>query len=290
MSVSGGITYRPNLHVHWGPIVSYTSMDFSGGRDYFPRKYSAGAVTPLDSVDDASNGAMPSAAWSTYDWTSFYDLGVQPSINTATYKQMARNSIVPQLRIGTGSGAANHETSGGFDSGYYYEPSLPGYPKGFKIDLPSGGGAYTFDSSTSVIYIEGNVVAFPNTSWLNVKALVVTGNLDFNARGGSYTAAIPSHAADEYQHPSAASSWLSAWNPPATTYPLSNLGMHGFLYVGGDLTTGAGGASMCGAIFVGGGVSINTFTLYYDQDIANNVLINNAKITRSSWDEIVTGW
>ncbi len=282
LSVVGGLNWKPNLTVEWGPVVSYNSIT-STPADRYPRKYSVGGITGYDTNPNSPNGAMPGGNWATYDYASYYSLGNAPTVDLDSYRTLAKNSCVPQLRKGTGSGAAAHYTGGGCDSGYYTADA--------KIDVTSGGGSYSFTCSTCVIFIEGEVVSFPNSSWLNIRGLLATGDLDFNARSTTYVATIPNNAQDEYQYsPTAVNYWTSNGWTNGGTYSIANCGMHGFLYTGGDLKNAGGNTILVGALFVGGSLTVNTTTVYYDSSVANNILFQSGTISRVSWDEIRTSW
>jgi hypothetical protein len=210
-------------------------------------------------------------------------LGNPPSVDLDSYRNLAKNSCVPALNRTSGNSAAAHTMNGTCDSGYYTES--------LKIDPPGGGGGdYSLTCSTCVIFVEGSVASFPNSAWLDVRALVATGDIDFNARSATYTATIPSHASDEYQHSSLGGYFAAQGWTNGGTKVISSVGMHGFLYAGGDVSNAGGGSVMVGSLYVGGSLSVNTMTVYYDESVAQNVIVQNATITRSSWDEIAAAW
>lgn len=284
ISVDGALQWKPNMEVHWGPVITYTAITQAPG-EYYPRKYSAGQITGRDTVNDSNNGALPSGNWVSYDYAAFQDLGTPPSINLAMLEDEARKSCVPPLRAGTGSGAATHVDAYGCSSGYYTSD--------IKIQKPGGGATtYSFNCSTCVIFTTGEVKAFANVAWLDVKALVAISHVDFNARSTNYTATIPSTASDEYQYsPDAVNYWTSQGWTNGGTANLTGIGMHGFLYTGGNFTTGGGGSRLVGAIYIAGTVTINTFTIYYDEAVALAIPVNSdGTIYRQSWDEINTSW
>jgi hypothetical protein len=287
ISVNGAMDYRPNLGVEWGPVVTFTSIT-SNPPNKYPRKFSAGQITGRDTVNDSNNGAMPSGNWAAYDYAAFYDLGTPPVVDLDYYKTVAKNTIVATvLKKGTGSGDASPDTSGGFNSGYY--PSSTN-PNGVKIEKGTGAGNFTFTCSTCVIYIEGEVKRYPNGAFLNVEALVVTDDMDFNAGGTPYTTTIPNTASDEYQYvPDGVNYWTaSGWaNGAAVTV---DAGFHGFLYVGGNVDNAGGGSTMVGAMYINGEITTNTTTVYYDSSVTNNVKISNATVYRQSWDEVRVSW
>jgi hypothetical protein len=280
LSVVGGLNWKPNLHVEWGPVVSYSSIS-STPADRYPRKYSAGGISGYDTNPAAPNGAMPGDNWSSYDYASYYNLGTAPTVKLDDYRALAKASCVPPLRAATGGGSANHLVTT-CDTGYYTANA--------KIDV-TGGGDYSFTCSTCVIFIEGDVSSFPNDAWLNIRALLATGDVDFNAKNTTYLANIPANAQDEYKYsPTATDYWTSKGWTNGGTYSISNCGMHGFLYVGGDLQNAGGNTILVGALYVAGALSVNTTTVYYDGSVANNIILQNGTISRVSWDEVRTSW
>jgi len=182
-----------------------------------------------------------------------------------------------------------HDTSNGFDSGYYTEAS--------DIRPPTGGGNYNFDCSTCVIYIacdETDTISFPNNSYMRLRALIVTCDLDFNADGeDGFSATIPDDAADEYQYTTLQTpnyfSVTKSWTEGGTA-TIDDLGFHGFMYVSGEMSNSGGGSIVIGSIFVGDDVTMNSLTLYYDEVVANDVELTGATVSRVSWDEVVTTW
>jgi len=288
VSVNGALQYKPNLKVEWGPVVTFTSITQSPA-DYHPRKFSAGQITGRDTSNDSANGALPAGNWAGFDYASFYDLGAPPVVDLETYKTIAKNSIVPtRLKKGSGSGNATPYNAGGFNSGYYPSSSNP---NGVKMEKGTGSGNYTFICSTCVIYIEGDVNRYPNGTFLDVQSLVVTGDMDFNAGGTSYTTTIPNTASDEYQYvPDGINYWTSKGWTNGASVTLSDVGFHGFMYVGGDVGNAGGGSTIVGAIYVNGAITTNTTTIYYDTTVTNNIKLTNATMNRQSWDEIRVGW
>jgi len=293
MSSIGAIDYMPTLIIHWGPVVSYTSIDFEPNQKY-PRKYSAGQIKGYDEVNDNINGALPSGNWALYDYVAYYKLGNAPGVKLSDYETTARNNAVPLLRTASGPPvAAPHDTSGGFDSGFYTDVA--------QIRPPTGGGSYDFDCSTCVIYIQcdnpvNDIVSFPNGAFIRLKALIIDCNLDYNGDGKAvFSATVPAKASEQYQHSSLQSpnffsdpgemDWTDG--DPAT---LNNVGFHGFMYVSGNMNNAGGTAKVVGSIYVAGKITLSSMEVYYDEDVAQNVEWSDAAIVRSSWDEIVASW
>jgi hypothetical protein len=229
---------------------------------------------------------MPSGAWSTYDYASYYALGNAPTVNLTQYRTLAQSSCAPNMLKKTGGGFASPESGpGGCDSGVYLSTKNT---SGVKFD--KNPGDYVFSCSTCVFYIDADA-DLPNNAWLDVKALIVTGNVDFNAKNTLFVTTVPANAGDEYQYaPDAVNHWTTnGWTNGGTTN-IANCGMHGFLYVGGSVSNAGGNSIIVGAIFIVGGITANTMTVYYDSGVGNNILFQSATIARVSWDEIRTTW
>jgi len=287
ISVRGEMQYKPNLIVEWGPIVSYGAITMEPNQRY-PRKYCTSGIKGRDETNNSNNGALPSNDWANYDYAAYQDLGAPPEIPLSSYITKAKNSCVPLLRKSGGSTAAAPFTGNGCNSGYYSED--------VKIQKPGGGStAYVLTCSTCVIYIDGgNIASFPNDAWLDIEALLTTKDADFNARSTNYVATIPNAAQDEYQYnktsPTATSYWTGKGWTNNGTYTIPSCGMHGFLYVGGNMSNAGGGSTMCGVLYVAGNIQVNTMTVYYDKTVAQNITVGSSDITRSSWDDIATSW
>ncbi|MFA5858540.1 MAG: hypothetical protein WC955_05695 [Elusimicrobiota bacterium] len=278
IDVDSTIEYKPNLTVHWGPVVTYGSIEMSPTK-YYPRKISKGRIVGRD-VDQSSPNTDDLEYW------AYEDLGNPPRVDLAYYKTLAIASQVLPMRKGSGSGAATAFPSG---SGYFRAADNP---NGYEFRAPTGSGNYTFENSTSVIYVEGNASLPSGKCWLDVAALIVTGDCDFNADFQTYGATIPVGAQNEYLHPSAQGFWTTNFAPigEGGIYSISSCGMHGFLYVGGKMSNAGANAIIVGAIKVIGQVTLNTMTVYYDSTVTSEIHLTSSNAQRISWNEVVTSW
>lgn len=294
MSVNGALQYKPNLNIEWGPVVTFSNITQTPANRY-PRKFASGSITGRDTANDSMNGALPSGNWADYDYVAFYDLGTAPTINLAHYLNKAKNSLVqPILKKGSGNGNASPWSDGGFPSGYYpatAQGGSSGNANGVKMEKGSGGGNFDFECATCTIYIEGEVKRWPSGTWVDAEAVIVTGDLDFNGGGHPYSVEIPDAAEEEYLfEPDGVNYWNSkGWNG-GDTITLTDMGYHGFMYVGGDVGNAGGGANMVGAIFVNGEVTTNTMSVYYDAAVTTGIKMSNSQIIRMSWDEVRVPW
>jgi len=101
---------------------------------------------------------------------------------------------------------------------------------------------------------------------------------------------LPSNASEEYQHSSLGTYFTDQGWTDGGTANLTDVGMHGFLYVGGDISNSGGNSSFVGAIYVGGDISVNALTMYYDFSVADGVEFSDSQINRVSWDKVLATW
>jgi hypothetical protein len=301
LQVEGGMDYRPNMHIHWGPVVNFTSIN-QAPSDYYPRKYSKGQIVGRDTVDDSDN---------TDDleyWVFHDDLGEAPDIDLDYYKTAAKNSQVPVTttspdgKIERNAGGSTLAVASPTGSGYFMASQNGN--TGLRFDK-TGGGAnrYQFINSTSVIYIDKDVggsieTVMRNGSYLAVEALIIAGaghNLDCNADSyDNFMATVPESAPREYQHPSAAAQWLpfaaTYANPGRCCYDIDDLAAHGFIYVGGNMTNAGGGTKIVGVVDVIGTITMNTVTVYYDTAVADAIKLVGRTPRRVGWRETKADW
>jgi hypothetical protein len=305
LSVDGALTYKPNLHVEWGPVVDYTSIDQSPS-DYFPRKYSKGQIVGRDTVNDSNNTD------NTEYWAFDTDLGTPPQVDLAYYKTQAQASSIPLTSSSPNGGI--YKNSGGFPTAVS-SPTGSGY---FPVSLNSGGivfkkigGAgnyYYFNNSTSTIYVDNDTAGSATTDlqnggvYLHVDAIIAAGSsngLDINADVGVIQATIPAAANLEYAStngsPSAASHWTTDFATPYANanhccYTLSHVAVWGLVYVGGNVANAGSNTQILGVLDVHGNVSVNTLYVYYDDNIAADIHLTAGTPRRTSWKEVKTSW
>lgn len=277
LDIDGGISWKPNLEVHWGPVITYTSIDQSPG-EWYPRKYSAGQIVGRDTDPTPLNSDSK-------EYWAFEDLGTPPQVKLAYYKDLAEKSVVDpdlggqnRIKKKTGNDTAVAVPAG---SGYFPSASNNG---GININK-----SYSFSNSTSVIYTDGTI-DFDASSFIDCLAVIGEGNIDYNARSTVYVASVPANASLEYVKKKEVTPSYTYPGEGSATYNVANCGMHGFLYCGGNLSNAGGNAVMVGVIKTVGTLSINTLTLYYDHDVAINVELSDTSKTQVSWKEIRATW
>lgn len=262
-----------NNKVEWGPVVSPNTITPDTG-DAHPRMYSASSIVGFDT------DPVPPNTDNIQKWAYESDLAPAPNVDFDLYKSSAQNS-------------GNSSDS---DCGSYYKNS----PASISI---SGCN----DSTGRTFYIDSGVTTFelkPPANYITGNIIVIN-NLNFQGAsgGGSPTATVPPKAWMEYGNDwsnftsnhdtSAPSTYQGAvdadYSTPGTvTKTLSNIVVHGFLYVGGNLTlTGSGNSAVWGKAQVMGTYTATTgqFTVWYDSDVS--VQTTNVITTRSSWQELI---
>lgn len=269
--VDGYIDWRPNLNIHWGPAVSYTSIALNNSSPHYPRKFSASMISPLDS-DPAPLNTDNKEYW------AFQDLGDKPRVDLGYYANLAKQSRVP-IGLGTdrikkvcGSGDPVADPLG---SGYFTE--------GIKFS-----GNYNFSNSTSVIYSKGKI-DFQARSFVDAQAIIAENEMDINGSNNNvaYLATVPPNAYLEYMAMPIAYAFPGA---SSTTCIINNCVAHGLLYCGNSFTNASGNGSLCGVLMVKENASVNTTTIYYDQNIATNIRLIKAGFRQKYWKEITAQW
>ena len=275
LQADGGVSMNGNnIEVEWGSVSSPNSISILGKT--YPSYWSAGAI------DKDTNGAAlfncdtPNCWW----WHSYYpNLPPTPSIDFEAYKSSA-------IASGNDPCGRAYYQPGDFDENC---TSLTGKP----------------------YYIAGNWTKFRSAI---VGAVIVRGNLSFHNGGnpqvGAYAATVPPAAWKQYCNDWAVYQAYDAYanGKPACfgnindSYRASgvikviNPGIHGFVYVGGNFTLPNGGGCsdlLHGSIIVKGIADISSNShcrIYYDPNVAMDILTTDVNIERQSWQDTTTPW
>ncbi len=270
-----------NIQVEWGAVASPKDIDIDGKTH--PSFWSASNILNSASAANRDNNGptppncdSPNCWW----WHSYYTaLPPSPQIDFAAYRSSA---------IASGNDPCGRA---------YYQPG------NFSSNCTSNTGKPYF--------IEGN--------WTNFRSavsgsIIVMGNLSFHNGNcptlGARNATVPPKAWKQYCNDWAYYRSNYDSTPPATpacfgdinnSYSASdtksiNPSLHGFVYVGGNLTLPNGGGStdlLHGAMIVKGTADINSNSqcrIYYDPEVAANILTTNLNLARQSWEGIVMPW
>ncbi|KAF0127179.1 MAG: hypothetical protein FD189_468 [Elusimicrobia bacterium] len=286
IQADNGVTMSGNnVQVEWGAVASPKDVDING--KIHPSFWSAANIKNSDSVVHRDNNGptppncdSPNCWW----WHSYYtDLPPSPQIDFAAYRSSA---------IASGNDPCGRP---------YYQPG------NFSNNCTSNTGKPYF--------IEGN--------WTNFRsavagAIIVMGNLTFQngvpLQLGARNARVPpkawkqycnnwSHYLDDYDPglkiptppPACFGDINTSYAPTGLTKSI-NPAIHGFVYVGGNFTppTGGGSADLIhGSIMVKGAANITTNSqcrIYYDPQVAANIMTIGLNLSRKSWEAIVLPW
>lgn len=271
-----------NDHIHWGPVISGNSIDATG-RTY-PRYYSAGHVTPQD-------GGSTSASTDNVYWWSYYDIPAFPKIKFSTYLSSAQASDLAFGGAPNGCGNGNSST-------YYHIGNAE-----FKGCHDTSNRTYyitgdaTFKSGGTGNFIRGTVIILGN--------VIISGS---GGADGNYDADLPPEAWKEYG--AEWSYYKSEYDPGCThatyndavsanyqatgiTYELDTVMLHGFMYTGGSQgLQGGGNCTLHGVLLSNQDATMGTSTMdiYYDNNVAKDILIQGVNIKLHSWYEVKAEW
>jgi hypothetical protein len=285
--ISGGmLSATGNSVVHWGPIMAMSNITVSGAAlsTHYPRKLSKNVVKPLDPTNDINPPNTDGL-----EWWSDYDVPELPQFDFATMRSSA-----------AATGTLNCQTNSG------------SIRCCFASSCTYSGAACT---SCSVQNLGNDPRINKNYTWYWDKdtnwsgqngvrgTIIVRGNLGITG-SDSYcpncVLKVPSSAWQEYRKiDTAASNQYPAdtgYQSNAATYVLgscgssceggatgADLGVYGFLYVGGNFDR-SGDSDIYGALWVVGNVTgTGNATVFYDGSLKLPTL--NVVLVRQSWQE-----
>ena len=278
-----------NDHIEWGPVISGNSIDATART--FPRFYSAGHVTPQD-------GGSTAASTDNIYWWSYYAIPPFPSINFSAY----RSSAVASGNAPNGCG----KTTG---AKYFMDAALLGAGNSaeFKGCVDTSGKTYYVDSGIDTVFKSGG----SGGNFIR-GTVIMQGNFSISGNGGAsgaYAARLPPQAWKEYGNnwahyltfdsvgSGAPATYAAAvaGNYVATnkTYPLTNVLIHGFAYTGGNQgLVGGGNCNLNGVLLSNRDATMGTSTMaiYYDDNVADDIMIQGVNIRLSSWYEVKAEW
>lgn len=282
-----GITLSgSNEQIEWGCVMAPQSIA-TNSRNH-PQFYSASSINPQDM------SAAP-ANTDSVQWWSFYEkIPASSTMDLEFYRSSATGDgtyyAVTQT-WGGGAGAAICTTTTACNKGKTY------YING-DLNITSNG-----------IYVEGN--------------LIITGNLNLpNGRSGvgSPTVKFPRSAWKQYGNdwdyykaggPACSESWNDSTAGRPVNFPGLNSSylsdesitktftsgkvlINGFIYVGGNITSGGGGGQsvFVGAAYVVGSVSFtsNNNCFFYTDEAASQIITTDVNLTRQSWLDSTAKW
>jgi len=270
-----------NDHIEWGPVISGNSIDATGRT--FPRYYSAGHVTPQD-------GGSTTASTDDVYWWSYYEIPPFPSINFAAY-----------LSSANASGNAPNGCGHGNTSKYHHTAAMGAAE--FKGCTDTSGKTYYIDPTVDTTFKSGGSGNFIRGTVIMQGNFIISGS---GGAAGAYAAKLPPQAWKEYGNawahylafdPGAPATWAAAvaGNYLATnkTYALNNVLIHGFAYTGGNQgLQGGGNCNLNGVLLSNRDATMGTSTMaiYYDDDVASDIMIQGVNIRLHSWYEVKAEW
>ncbi len=310
--ISGGmLTATGSSIVHWGPIMSMGDMTLTGSAAsrYYPRKLSKGVVSPRD-----TNGLNPPNT-DNLEWWSDYDVPELPMFDFATLRASAAATGTLNCKDAGGGG-------GGCPWWCAWFPWLPacsgcGGGGGIEccwISSCTYSGAPCTNCSITNFYNDSrkdkDYIWYwdNNASWSGKNGvrgtIIVRGNLSISGTDrycSNCSLKVPQDAWQEYMKidTSASNQYPgdTGYKSNASTYVLgscghscegsasgADLGVYGFVYIGGDFNR-TGDSDIYGALWVVGNVSGSGNTMvFYDEDLELPTL--NVILVKQSWQEV----
>ncbi len=310
LHIRSGLTYKSGTRVHWGPIVSYGTIDLPNAPDNgsaFPRKYAKGSIDERPPTSASGPHGDTAETWNgTYDYYCHASsLDTAPDIDLDQYRTLAKNSSIPDLYKANGTGssssAGRRATASPVGSGYFpatEEIALKAWP---------GAGAYVFKNSTSVIFLEADY-SFNDrhsNSQVNLRgfiapyaALSVNGDDDTP----NMVVRIPDDAQKEYLYNGAYGNstlgWTTAQGTNATAFSSTGAGnnfivadvlMRGYLYFENISNSGTN-LNVVGILDMAQATNPQSVTVYYDSTVSTGIITSNQAPRRLYWREVKSTW
>jgi len=274
--ISGGMmSATGNSVVHWGPIMSMGDLTVSGAvlNNHYPRKLSKGVVKPLDPTGDLNPSNTDNL-----EWWSDYPVPELPLFNFTELRSSAAATGTLNCQTKSGNIECCFLSSCTYSGAACSDCSIQNLNDDSRIS-----NNYTWYWDNDATWTGKNGAR---------GTMIVRGDLRVTG-GGNYCSGcdleVPATAWQEYQKIDTTSTdeypGDTGYQSNATTYHLDDdLGVYGFLYVGGTFDR-QGDCDVYGAIWVVGNISGNGNTaVYYNSKIKLPML--NVIIIRRSWQEI----
>ncbi|MEW6557151.1 MAG: hypothetical protein AB1349_07340 [Elusimicrobiota bacterium] len=289
IDADGNIGSAGSFEIHWGAIKSRGNINLTGGaaNRYYPRKYARGNIDPRNppDTDDCEYWAKETLP----------DL---PEVDLPTYLERAK-AYNPVYENGTPDSDDPSPEGGYHEGNVTFGPNFRDYETGLTVNGVAG------DGDTPTYYVTGNVTIKTNTFIRG--DLICLGNLELKGNGWANTAKtdvapnyrvfIPNNARKEYfhkdgcTHTTAQDVWTSNGWANGAQATLNDIMLHGLIYVDGNITSQAGNQAIVGVV-IGDGNTENlngNSVIYYNEEVADNVIYQEQKFTRESWTEFAPG-
>ncbi|OGR81853.1 MAG: hypothetical protein A3J74_09260 [Elusimicrobia bacterium RIFCSPHIGHO2_02_FULL_57_9] len=316
---SGSLTYSGAFETHWGPVLAQNNIVVSGNAEteHFPRKYSKQVVSGGAGANARDTNGLNPPNTDNMEWWSDYPVPDLPQLDFVTL----RASATANGTLNYYNGTISSHTYTGYPAGTHYcriagtSANHPAphnqhfadsnhHPKSkdnliwyWDGDLYLTGGSNLSGHSIGIkgtLIVRGNftietednygpVVTVPQNAWEEYARIGVS----------SYdTATLNQYPADDgYQRVRAIfdlgnESWTGG--PPSA---FTDVGLSGFVYVGGNLTIVANAMSdYHGVIWVVGNIVNNNVgersLVFYDGTLGKDLPVLNVILTRESWKEV----
>jgi hypothetical protein len=333
MMSKGNITLSSGVFVHWGSVMSQGRVVLQGSNIYtfFPRKFARLDVVtdpttpptpdiPRDIDGPSGTNQKPVGAAKPHDWYSGYDVPDLPELDWETMRSSAAangtlNCYTTGLNIATlscpSSGTSfydsNHAPKSRNNLIWYWDGDVT-----FNGNTYAAGGSdWTYQTNCKNLGIWGTVIVRGNM-------IINTGDCIGAAASPPLEPAMPAAgitppntiyleysdvetSTANYPGDGGVAGSVTAFRfgvdpiPPSTTDgEKTDLGIRGFVFVGGDLTLSSS-ADIYGALWVNGAVipsgAANGVNVFYDRTLKVPVL--NVVLVRDSWNEVTptsTAW
>lgn len=319
--ITGGmVDWRNAFSAHWGPILAHgdiTISDSNAAQDYFPRKYSRQVVSSNSSSYSRDTNGLDPPNTDNQEWWSDYPVPELPVLNFESLENSAKATLTRNI-VGCSKTLANGWDGGAWPTNCNGSKCPAGgdhschFQNTYRHPLSQKNYVWYWDQSFSQVQFTGGSKATEGNGLYGT--VIVRGTLINQAEDGlTYTGTVPTNAWQEYtkisktagdtaasnEYPGDAGyqkvnssgfkfgtdTWTGGQNPPAGSD--TDIGIRGFLYVGGDLEINDS-TDIHGAVWVVGNVNKATgkkVIIFYDDTIDIPTL--NMVLTRSSWNEVI---
>ncbi|HAH32464.1 MAG TPA: hypothetical protein DCL44_09160 [Elusimicrobia bacterium] len=286
IAAANGVLMSGNgIQVEWGAIASPKEVNMYDKTH--PSFWSAAGIKNGSHASDYAdtNGATPPNCdspdcwwWHSYNTT----LPPMPTINFEAYKSSAiaaGNDPCGRAYYQAGNFSSNCTSTANPGKTYYIEGNWTGFNSAIIGNVIVRGNL-TYSNGAQPSVHEHAVV--PPTAWKQY-----CNDWDY------YRSEFDSTPAAD---PPCLGGLSDSYRVSGVTYAI-DAGIHGFVYVGGDFTIPNGGGSsdlIHGAIVVNGTANIDCNSsdcrIYYDPDVASNIMTTTVNLTRQSWQDSSRSW
>lgn len=308
---AGVVAWSDHFEVHWGPVMSHNNIDIdsNAAQEYSPRKFSRQVVTCANVGNERDTNGLDPPNTDNQEWWSDYPVQEMPILDFSALRasaqatgtlnvygcQTTKAAWVPVSAKNKCAGGSGVHTDD-FEYSYLHPDMDKNYVWYWDNDVEFTRGQSVTDSVGlyGTIIIRGNMKVgqnvddaypiytgdVPEDAWKEyAKITKVTGD----------TAAANEYPADAgYQKNNTTFDFGNETWSPVYKAADTDLGIRGFLYVGGNLSLD-GAIDYCGAIWVVGNTTKSASTgrslIFFNENL-NTVPTLNVILQRKTWEEI----